>query len=131
MPVVARRVFVAAPVTLVTAAGGVPPACVVGGAGADTSAAAAETVAVAAEPVALVAVGGAEGVAASGAEGTAAGEPAGGAEDAAPEEDDPPGSVAVTGAVAEPSAAVTVPTTDPTGPVGPVAASAEAELPEA
>jgi hypothetical protein len=73
----------------------------------------------AAEPVALVAVGGAERAAASGAEGTAAREPV---------EDDPPGSVAVTGAVAEPSAAVTVPTTDPTGPV---TASAEAELPEA
>jgi hypothetical protein len=76
-----------------------------------------------AELAALVAVGGAEGAAAGGAEGTAAG----GAEGAAPEEDDAPGSVAVTGAVAEPSVAVTVPTTDPTGPV---TASAEAELPE-
>jgi hypothetical protein len=81
----------------------------------------------AAEPAALVVVGGAEGAAAGGAEGAAAGEPGGGAEGGAPGEDDPPGSVAVTGAVTEPSAAVTVPTADPTEPV---TASAVAELPE-
>jgi hypothetical protein len=48
-PVIACRVFVAAPVTWVTAAGGVPPACVVGAAGAVTSAAAAATAALAAD----------------------------------------------------------------------------------
>jgi hypothetical protein len=46
-PVIARRVFVAAPVPFVTAPGGVPPACVVGAAGALISAAAAATVALA------------------------------------------------------------------------------------
>jgi hypothetical protein len=170
-PVFACRVFVVAPVTWVTAAGGVPPACVVGAAGAEISPAAAETEAVAAdvtaatpgtlpvvpdsgaaagdagavppdggavpglaadpaapaEPVALVAVDGAEDDAAGGADGGAAAEPEGGAEGAAPEEANPPGSVPVTGAVTEPSAAVTVLTADPTEPV---TASAEAGLPE-
>jgi hypothetical protein len=79
------------------------------------------------EPAPRVVVSGAEGAAGGGAEGTAAGEPEGGAECGAPEEANPPGSVPVTGAVTEPSAAVTVLTADPTEPV---TASAEAGLPE-
>jgi hypothetical protein len=62
---------------------------------------------------------------------TGEGGSAGGAEGAAPDEDCPPAAVPVTGAVAEPSALVTAPTTDPAEPVTESAETADVTRPGA